>query len=340
MSQTMSATSVAAAARASDQQAVEVVDLRKTYRGKGGDVEAVKGVSFAVAPGTILALLGPNGAGKSTTLRICTTLSRPTSGRVRVFGVDVAAEPQRARRLIGVVAQRSGVDPEATGRENLELQGRLYGLSGAALRGRVDELLQRFGLAHAAGRQVGTYSGGMQRRLDIALGLVHRPRVLFLDEPTTGLDPDIRVAMWREIAALTDDEGLTVVLTTHYLEEADALAERLAILDGGSIVAAGTSADLKARLRGDAVTVELGDADAAARAADLLQTVAGVSDITTDGTTVHSRVSDGATAVPAVVAALDGAGLPPASIQVARPSLSDVYLSATGHVYADGTSPT
>ena len=212
----------------------------------------------------IYGLLGPNGAGKSTTVKILTSLARPDSGEARVEGVDVLARPGQVRHMIGVVAQRSGADPTATGRENLILQGRLYGLRGAAVRARADELLAHFGLTEAAGRLVKTYSGGMQRRLDVALGLMHRPAVLFLDEPTTGLDPESRAAMWQEIARLAGGEGMTVLLTTHYLEEADRLAGRLAIVDRGRVVTSGTPDELKGELRGDAVQVELpADADPA-----------------------------------------------------------------------------
>jgi ABC-2 type transport system ATP-binding protein len=214
--------------------AIEARDLTKTYP-KG--VRALDGLGFSVEAGTVFGLLGPNGAGKSTTVKILTTLTRPDSGQARVAGVDVLANPDRVRRSIGLVAQRSGVDLEATGRENLTLQGQVYGLRGAELRTRVEQLLERFGLAEAAGRVTRGYSGGMQRRLDIAMGLIHRPRVLFLDEPTTGLDPEVRADMWAEIAHLSGSEGLTILLTTHYLEEADHLAGRLAIVDHGRVVA-------------------------------------------------------------------------------------------------------
>lgn len=213
--------------------AVEARQLIKTYP---GDVTALNGMDLSVGAGTVFGLLGPNGAGKSTTVKILTTLARPDSGAATVAGHDVLRHPDRVRRAIGVVAQKSGADPVATGRENLLLQGRLYGMRGAAIQRRADELLDRFDLAGAAKRQVKGYSGGMQRRLDVALGLVHRPEVLFLDEPTTGLDPEARTAMWDEISRLAGDEGLTIVLTTHYLEEADRLAERIAIVDRGRIV--------------------------------------------------------------------------------------------------------
>jgi ABC-2 type transport system ATP-binding protein len=227
--------------------AIEVTGLRKTYP---GGVEAVRGLSFTVRSGEIFALLGPNGAGKSTTVRILTTLSAPTAGSARVAGFDVVGQPQEVRRRIGYVAQASGVDLTATGRENLMLQGRLFRLPPPALRARVTELLELFQLTGAAGRPAATYSGGMRRRLDVAMGLIHRPEVLFLDEPTTGLDPESRAVMWKEVKRLAHG-GLTLLLTTHYLEEADQLAQRLAIVDGGQIVAAGTPDELKESLRGD-----------------------------------------------------------------------------------------
>jgi ABC-2 type transport system ATP-binding protein len=224
--------------------AVEARDLVKAYP---PDVRALDGLGLTVDAGEVFGLLGPNGAGKSTTVKVLTTLARPDSGTATVAGHDVLREPERVRRLIGVVAQRSGADPVAGGRDNLMLQGRLYGMRGAALRRRVDELLERFALADADRRPVRTYSGGMQRRLDVALGLVHRPRVLFLDEPTTGLDPEARTAMWEEIGRLAGDEELAILLTTHYLEEAQQLCDHVAFINHGTIVAQGTSAELAAQ---------------------------------------------------------------------------------------------
>src|SRR5215472_2159145 len=210
------------AATSAHHAAVLAEGLAKTYPGK---IQALKGVSFNVTPGTVFALLGPNGAGKSTIVKILTTLSRPSAGSASIAGHDVAREPQRVRRVIGLVAQKSAVDLEATAAENLTLQGQLYGMSGAELRRRVSSLLERFDLADARKRIARTLSGGMQRKLDVAMGLIHQPQVLFLDEPTTGLDPEARADMWREIAKLSREDGLTVVLTTHYLEEADHLAQ-------------------------------------------------------------------------------------------------------------------
>jgi ABC-2 type transport system ATP-binding protein len=305
-----------------------------------GDVIALDGISFSVEPGTIFGLLGPNGAGKSTTVKILTTLSRADKGTATVVGVDVARDPERVRQLIGAVGQRIAVDPEATGRENLSLEARLHGLRGMALRGRVDELLGRFGLADAGKRIARTYSGGMQRKLDVAMGLVHRPRVLFLDEPTTGLDPEARAELWSEIARLTQTEGLTILLTTHYLEEADRLAKRLAIVDRGRIVAQGTPDELKAELRGDAIHVELREIDAASRATSALAGVMGLHEATLDGRTLRARADHGASAVPAVLSALDSAGVGVASVTVARPSLDDVYLRHTGRAFKHQTQET
>jgi ABC-2 type transport system ATP-binding protein len=320
--------------------AIEARQLVKTYAARGNKhgIRALDGLDISVPRGMIYGLLGPNGAGKSTTVKILTSLAWPDSGTACVEGIDVLARPGRLRQVIGVVAQRSGADPTATGRENLILQGRLYGLRGGAVRARADELLGHFGLAEAAGRLVKTYSGGMQRRLDVALGLMHRPAVLFLDEPTTGLDPESRAAMWQEIAWLAAGEGLTVLLTTHYLEEADRLASRLAIVDRGRVVATGTPDELKGELRGDAVHVALpADADP-----DLVRRVLGlpaVRDVVIAGRDVSARSDDGAAAVPVVLAALQRAGVYAASVAVARPSLDDVYLRHTGRRYGESEMP-
>jgi len=325
--------------------AIEARQLVKTYAvrgskpGKKQGIRALDGLDISVPRGMIHGLLGPNGAGKSTTVKILTSLARPDSGQARVEGVDVLDRPGQVRHMIGVVAQRSGADPTATGRENLILQGRLYGLRGAAVRARADELLAHFGLTEAAGRLVRTYSGGMQRRLDVALGLMHRPAVLFLDEPTTGLDPESRAAMWQEIARLAGGEGMTVLLTTHYLEEADRLAGRLAIVDRGRVVTTGTPDELKGGLRGDAVHVELpADADPA-RVRQVLDALPAVRDVVIAGRGVSARSDDGAAAVPVVLAGLQRAGVSAASVAVARPSLDDVYLRHTGRRYSESESP-
>jgi ABC-2 type transport system ATP-binding protein len=321
----------------STASAVGAYDLVKTYP---KDVKALDGLTITVEAGKIFGLLGPNGAGKSTTVKILTTLARPDSGTASVAGHDVLRHPQRVRRAIGVVSQRSTSDPVATGRDNLVLQGRLYGLRGRALEQRVRELLDRFDLAEAANRQVRTYSGGMQRRLDVALGLIHRPEVLFLDEPTTGLDPEARSAMWEEIARLAGGEGLTILLTTHYLEEADRLASRLAIVDKGRVVAQGTPDELKGELRGDAVHIELGSslADEAHVVRTALERVHGVREVAIDGHRLSARAADGASVVPSALAALDQAGLRVAAVTVARPSLDDVYLRYAGRRFDEADS--
>jgi ABC-2 type transport system ATP-binding protein len=311
------------------EHAIEAEALEKTYP-KG--VKALDELSFRVAPGSVFALLGPNGAGKSTAVKILTTLAKADAGRAVVAGIDVIAEPDRVRRTIGVVAQGSGVDIQATGRENLRLQGQIHGLRGRAVEGRAGELLERFGLAEAADRVARGYSGGMQRRLDIAMALVHDPSVLFLDEPTTGLDPEVRADMWSEIAALARERGKTVLLTTHYLEEADQLAERVAIVDRGRVVAEGTPDELKRELRGDAIHVDL-DAEYNGAVSRALGELALVRDVTVDGRVLRARADDGARAVPLVLQALESHGVSVASVRVARPSLDDVYLKYTGRTF-------
>ena len=309
--------------------AIEAEGLTKTYP-KG--VRALDGVSFAVERGTVFGLLGPNGAGKSTTVKILTTLTEPDEGRAVVAGHDVVREPLRVRQSIGVVGQKHGIDPEATGIENLKLQGQLYGMPRREVAARAQELLERFGLADAQKRLVRTYSGGMQRKLDVALGLLHRPQVLFLDEPTTGLDPEARADMWNEMEQLAGEEGVSVLLTTHYLEEADRLAAQLAIVDRGRIVAAGTPDALKSELRGDALVVELG-ASADGRALAAVATAEGVREPSLDGRILRARADEGARAIPTVLALLEAEGIPVVAATVARPSLDDVYLRHTGRTF-------
>jgi ABC-2 type transport system ATP-binding protein len=314
-----------------DANAIEAVDLRKSY---GEDVQALDGLTFSVPAGTVFGLLGPNGAGKSTTVKILTTLAHPDAGSARVAGHDILSEAARVRESIGVVSQAGGLDREATGRENLRLQGQVFGMGGRELERRIDELLEQFRLTDAGQRLVREYSGGMQRRLDVAQGLVHKPKVLFLDEPTTGLDPEVRAEMWDEIARLAG-AGLTVLLTTHYLEEADQLAAQLAIVDKGKVVAEGSPDALKRELRGDAIHIELGTETAAEAAVrEALARVDGLDEILYDEDRVlHARAEDGARTVPAVLAALDGADLEVASVTVARPSLDDVYLRFAGRTF-------
>jgi ABC-2 type transport system ATP-binding protein len=316
--------------------AIEASNLRKTYK---GGVRALDGLSIEVEVGAIFGLLGPNGAGKSTAVKILTTLSRADSGEARVAGLDVVRDAKRVRRVIGVVGQKAGLDPDATGRENLEMQAEIYGIRGTERRGRVHELLERVGLTEAGGRLAKTYSGGMQRRLDVALGLVHRPQVLFLDEPTTGLDPEARAELWQEIERLARDEEITILLTTHYLEEADRLASRLVIVDRGRVVAEGTPDELKRGLRGDTVQVELleptnGDSLAA------LSEISGVSELTVDGRTVRARTANGAAVIPSLIWALEQDGVQVASATVARPSLDEVYLRYAGRSFQQAESET
>ena len=315
------------------EMAIEAEGLVKTYP-KG--VRALDGVSFGVAAGSVFGLVGPNGAGKSTTVKILTTLSRPDSGAAEVAGIDVLRRPDDVRRAIGCVTQKSAVDVHASGRENLLLQGRLYNMGGRGLSKRVDTMLERFGLADAARRVTSTYSGGMQRKLDVAMGLVHSPQVLFLDEPTTGLDPEARADMWSEIERLAGEEGLTILLTTHYLEEADRLAGRLAIVDRGRIVAEGAPDELKSELRGDAVHIELDTVETNGRVAAALADLGDVRDVVVEhGRLLHARADNGARAVPLMLQALEARGVPVVSVTVARPSLDDVYLKYTGRRFEE-----
>ncbi|MGP0053099.1 MAG: ATP-binding cassette domain-containing protein [Solirubrobacteraceae bacterium] len=309
--------------------AIEASELRKTYP---PDVRALDGLSMSVEAGTIFALLGPNGAGKSTTVRVLATLSRPDHGSARVAGIDVVADPVSVRHAIGVVGQKHSGAPEATGRENLVSQGEFYRITGRELRRRVAGSLERFGLADAADRPVKGYSGGMQRRLDIAMGLLHRPQVLFLDEPTTGLDPEARAEMWREIERLASEEQMTILITTHYMEEADRLASRLAIVDRGRVVVEGTPTALKSDLAGDTIQIELADPDET-DALDALDGIPTVDAARLEGTTLYARAPDGGAVIPAVLAALEERGVRAMSVTLARPSLEDVYLRHAGRAF-------
>jgi ABC-2 type transport system ATP-binding protein len=311
---------------------IEVNDLVKNY---GGKVRALDGLSFTVEAGTVFALLGPNGAGKSTTIKILNTLSCSDSGVARVAGFDVLREPDRVRRAIGCVAQRSGIDREATGRENLMLQGRIYGLRGQGLKDRVDELLKRFRLTEASDTVARTYSGGMHRKLDIAMGLIYRPRVLFLDEPTTGLDPEARAGLWDDISRFANEDGITVLLTTHYLEEADRLARRVAIVDRGKLVIEGTPDQLKAELLGDTIHIEFMRPTVESRVREALDQLDSLSEILVEGHSLYARAAQGATAVPGMLAALESNGLKVALVKVARASLDDVYLRYTGRTFGE-----
>ncbi len=304
--------------------AIEVEGLERAF----GEVLAVQGIDLAVEEGEIYGFLGPNGAGKTTTVRMLTTLLLPTGGRAGVAGHDVRKEARAVRASIGVALQEAALDPLMTGRELIRLQATLQGLPGNEGKRRADDLLERVDLVAAADRRVGTYSGGMQRRLDLAAALVHEPRVLFLDEPTTGLDPVSRKTIWEEVRAL-NDEGTTVFLTTQYLEEADQLADNVGIIDSGRIVAEGTPESLKAQIGNPHIQLQLAEGSVAvaeqvcARVGKLLPPK--------DGKTVLVEVENGAADIPRTVRALDEAGIAVESLELVRPTLDDVFVAKTGH---------
>jgi ABC-2 type transport system ATP-binding protein len=309
----------------SRQAAIEVEGLVRDFR-KGP--RAVDGIDLAVAPGEIYGFLGPNGAGKSTTVHMLTTLLPPTSGRARVGGFDVVKQGAQVRSVIGAALQEAALDPILTGREHLMLQATLQGLPSAERRLRTSELLGRVGLTEAADRRVGGYSGGMKRRLDLALALVHSPQILFLDEPTTGLDPQSRAALWEEVARLAREEGKTVFLTTQYLEEADALAERIGIIDHGRIVAEGTPAHLKAEIGSPTLEVSPCDQNAGDRLAQLLS---GFGEMRRNGGgSVTVQLPRGEGQLAEIVRILDAADLRVETLQLHQPSLDDVFLAKTG----------
>ena len=315
---------------------IEARELRKRFTARGNVVEAVRGVNFVVAPGEIFGFLGPNGAGKTTTLRMLTTLRAIDEGEARVAGLDVTAEPAKVRERIGYVSQLGGADNLATGRENLMLQGRLYGRERSHVAARVDQLLGLLDLASFADRTVKTYSGGQRRRLDVALGIVHEPEVLFLDEPTTGLDPQNRANLWTHVRGLRD-RGVTVFLTTHYLEEADALCDRVMIIDDGTIVAEGSPRELKRDIVGDAVVLRLGDEDGASeRVAEVLASAPFVHSTTQaeDGE-LHCYVDDGPAALPELLRRFDAAQIVLRGISLSEPTLDDVFLAKTGRSLRD-----
>ena len=305
--------------------AIEARELSRTFK---GGIEAVRGVDLNVDQGEVFGFLGPNGAGKSTTVRMLCTLLPPTSGSAAVAGHDVVTDGDAVRRDIGVALQEIGLDPVQTGRELLELQCGLYGITGSAGRKRTAELLELVGLTEAADRRTKTYSGGMKRRLDLASALVHRPRVLFLDEPTTGLDPASRLTVWDEVRRINAG-GTTIFLTTQYLEEADELCERLAIIDRGELVAQGTPERLKAEIGKDVVTVELRGADPE-RTRAVIGEVPGMDRVIVEENELALLVEDGASSIAEVVRRLDAAEVEVGAISVSRPSLDDVFLESTG----------
>jgi ABC-2 type transport system ATP-binding protein len=304
--------------------------LTRHFRVKSETVEAVRGVDVDVGEGELVAFLGPNGAGKSTCLRMLTTLLRPTAGTATVAGRDVVADPAGVRARIGYVGQGNGAGHSQRVLDELVTQGRCYGLSGAESRRRADELLASLDLESLATRTAGTLSGGQRRRLDVAMGLVHRPQLLFLDEPSTGLDPQNRANLWEHIRRLRQERGTTIFLTTHYLEEADSMAERVVVIDHGRVIADDTAERLKANLAGDRITIAAQDEGGAARAARTAERVPAAHDVGVDGTTVRLTVPGGAAVMVELLRALDGAGIPVVTAEVRRPTLDDVFLSLTG----------
>ena len=308
--------------------AIAVEGLRKRF----GDVQALCGIDLSAPPGTILGLLGPNGAGKTTAVRILTTLLPPDGGTARVAGLDVVRDAAALRARIGLAGQYAAVDENLTGFENLDMVGRLYHLGRGPSRERAHELLERFSLTDAANRLAKTYSGGMRRRLDLGASLVGRPQVLFLDEPTTGLDPRSRFGLWDVIRELVND-GTTLLITTQYLEEADRLAYHIAVMDGGRVIAEGTSDELKSRVGGDLLALRVADrarvAEAAAAIADL---GSGAPQVVVESGEVSLPVREGASILAEVVRRLDAAGLEISDLALGRPSLDDVFLALTGHV--------
>jgi ABC-2 type transport system ATP-binding protein len=312
--------------------------LSKTYpgkRGRGGPVEAVRAVDLEVAHGEIVGFLGPNGAGKTTTLRMLTTLLDPTSGEATVNGFDLRRDAVSVRRSIGYVAQAGSSYPEAVVGEEIMDHARLYGVERPVVARKIGELFAKLDLDGMEKRQVKSLSGGQRRRLDIAMGLVHEPTLVFLDEPTTGLDPQSRANLWEHIRSLRDDLGTTVFLTTHYLEEADALCDRILIIDHGVIVAEGTPEALKRGVSGDAVLLAFSDAAAASSAAAVAAGFPGASELVADEAALRFRVPDGGHAIPSLLRELDAAGLPLVGVEVRRPSLDDVFLSLTGRSLRD-----
>lgn len=306
---------------------IETSGLTKTFRQGKKTVEAVRGIDLAIGEGELVALLGPNGAGKSTTLRVLTTLLSPTSGSARIAGFDVTKDRDRVRRSLGYVGQGNGAGHNQRVRDELVVQGLCYGMTRPRSRSRADELIEALELGELAARTVSTLSGGQRRRLDIALGLVHRPPLLFLDEPTTGMDPQSRANLWDHILRLRREMGTTIVLTTHYLDEADSMAERVIVVDRGTVIADDTATALKSELAGDLVVLTVSDASALAA---LIGGVAGVRDVTVAGSRLNIRVERAEVVLPQIVRMSQSHGIEVLTADMTRPTLDDVFLGLTG----------
>jgi ABC-2 type transport system ATP-binding protein len=323
---------------------IDVKDLRKTFRSKdrktkGAIVEAVRSINFAVKKGEIFGLLGPNGAGKTTTMRMLCTLLTPTSGTATIAGYDLLSQQESVRKSIGYVSQVGGMERETSGRENLLLQARLYGMSQSAAQARIADILRFLQLESFANRRTSTYSGGQRRIFDLASGIVHEPQLLFLDEPSTGLDPQNRAHVWEHVKQL-NERGATIFLSTHYLEEADALCSRVAIIDHGNIVALGSPSELKRQISGDVVSLGFADAETVSRALAALSASSCVKDSTTVGETLNLHVEQGDDNLPALMVLLHQQNIPIKNIRLSRPSLDDVFLKLTGRTLRDsGNTP-
>jgi ABC-2 type transport system ATP-binding protein len=311
---------------------IEARGLARTFKARRATVEAVRGVDLDVEAGEIVGLLGPNGAGKTTIQRMLATLLVPTAGEAKVAGCDLRRDPVGVRRQLGYVSQSGGTNPAAKVDEELVTQGQLYGMSPGAARARAQQLRELLDLTDLGARLIKTLSGGQRRRLDIALGLMHDPKLVFLDEPSTGLDPQTRANLWTHIRGLRDQRGGTILLTTHYLEEADALCDRILIIDAGKIVASGTPTELKRRISGDLVTFEVDDV---ARAAELLRGWKEARDVTTVERGLRITVDRGETQALPLMRALDEAGVKVGALHIAHPSLDDVFLTLTGRSLRD-----
>jgi ABC-2 type transport system ATP-binding protein len=320
---------------------IDIKDLRKTFRSKdrktkGAVVEAVRSINFAVEKGEIFGLLGPNGAGKTTTMRMLCTLLTPTSGTATIAGYDLLSQQESVRKAIGYVSQVGGMERETSGRENLLLQARLYGMSRSAAQGRIADILRFLQLEGFADRRTSTYSGGQRRIFDLASGIVHEPQLLFLDEPSTGLDPQNRAHVWEHVKQL-NERGATIFLSTHYLEEADALCSRVAIIDHGNIVALGSPSELKRQISGDIVSLGFADAETVPRARAALSASSFVKDSTAVNETLNLHVEQGDDNLPALMMVLHQQNIPIKNVRLSRPSLDDVFLKLTGRTLRDSS---